>query len=364
MQTILVNAINMRSGGTRACIAAIFNQVSNSENKFVLIADGELCELAPPSVHSIQVRLFSSQLINLVVYAYVFVLLTPFYASRYNANVIFYPGGFGFGFGRKVVLSFHNIIPVLDNLKKLNLTGLSSLRIRFLRMLYAHFYKRAAGVIFVSSYGRDSFFDAFGPCSGLVTVVENGVNPEFRECNKASIKPGGVINVVWLSDINIYKPFDVFLDALTELCARGVNIRVDVLGKFNDQSGVKHLAKLRSLVDNGTLRMHGFCNSFQIKNKLEKAHVAVFLSYAEMCPVSLLELLSSGIPVIVNDQRPLVDYQKKRDLIANIEREGNLAQVIMSSCRKASKSSVTPAFNEWATSGRESVAFLGRVALE
>lgn len=155
---------------------------------------------------------------------------------------------------------------------------------------------RADRVIALSSSWRDKLL-AMAPAAN-VTVIENSVAPG----NERAVREAGhseSCHFIILARMDQWKGIDDALEASHELAQRGVNFRLTLAGPegtAGDAAGL--IEKIRSLGIAHQVCYIGPVEGDAKTNLLESADVYLLPSHNEGMPVSLLEALAHGLPIV------------------------------------------------------------------
>jgi glycosyltransferase involved in cell wall biosynthesis len=154
----------------------------------------------------------------------------------------------------------------------------------------AALYHRMAAVLTPSSGGRNQLLEDFGLPPGRVHVVPNGVDIPRDPRGPAG---GGVPRVGGLGRLTEQKGFDVLIQAVQLLVARGVALEVVVGGTGRDG------LRLREAAAGLPMR---FCGPVaDVRSFLAGLDVFCLSSRREALPLVLLEAMAEGLPCVATD---------------------------------------------------------------
>jgi glycosyltransferase involved in cell wall biosynthesis len=116
-----------------------------------------------------------------------------------------------------------------------------------------------------------------------------------REAAAGGEEPLRLLCVASLRDV---KNHEGLITACGLLARRGVDFRLDLVGKDDQdrRSALADLASRRGIVDR--VHFHGVVDHGEIASLLEKTDLFVLASHSEGIPVSVMEAMASGIPVL------------------------------------------------------------------
>lgn len=368
-KNLLIVAPNLNSGGTREFLNNLVKFWDSEKVQLTVIYNESYKGLILPKGNQIKffvLPLSKKYYLRILTYFYCFFILTPFLVWK-SQDAVFYPGGFGFGFGKPKILSFHNILPFL-NKKELNeIVSMGRFRIYLLRLLTFLSVQNHFGIIYLSEFGK-SKIEKFSSINFKRTVIiENGVDDIFLKIRikHRKIDPNVLISLIWLSDITSYKNFEyvvLFLQYLRELKLKFV---LNIFGRQDWKPEPDILKIFNSLVNENFIILHGFSDRKIIVNFIKKSDCAIYFSKSEMSPVSFFELLASRIPVIVNNSRPITDYQINKNLIiSDLSQPSNFYKILekILSGSPEIKNSYSP--ESWANTINKYIKYFERVLYE
>ena len=93
------------------------------------------------------------------------------------------------------------------------------------------------------------------------------------------------------------KGYDVLLPAFRQLRERGLDVELHIAGRGTDS------AKCKSMLSKGVIS-HGLISRDAVRELLYQSDALVLASRSEVQPLSLLEAMSTGIPVVATECIP------------------------------------------------------------
>ena len=211
--------------------------------------------------------------------------------------------------GPKVILHFHGA-SFLDQLA--GAPGRRRDRLRFL-------FEKSDIVICVSQSWSDAIGEVF-PKSRRVMIPNGVFLPVLREkANSSSVR------IAFLGHIGARKGIFDLVSVVKRLIDEGYDVYLDIGG--NGEVGRLMEEILRA---GGRIRFHGWVTGADKENLLAQADIYVLPSYGEGMPISVLEAMSYGIPVVstrVGGIPELVEDGVSGFLIAAGDREALYARL-------------------------------------
>lgn len=144
----------------------------------------------------------------------------------------------------------------------------------------------------------------FGYSSDKVPVVRNGVNTinfplKEKQCNE-------MIELVTTGTVYWIKNQMAIVQATEKLSLRHPNIHLTILGDGEDFERVREYVASHSL--DKFISMPGRCNN--VAEYLQHSDIYVSASLTEGLPLSILEAMSTGLPIVATDAGGTVDIVK------------------------------------------------------
>jgi glycosyltransferase involved in cell wall biosynthesis len=159
---------------------------------------------------------------------------------------------------------------------------------------FAERCRAANAVITVSAANARYMIDKLGAPAGNLSIIPCGVDSEwFKPKSSACPKPPLLVCV---SRLQPHKNIPVLLRACALLRDRGIWFRCVVLGDGDDRPGLEALRASLGLEE--VVRLQGMASQQEVRGWWREASVGLLTSLAEGMPVSLMEALSSGVPVV------------------------------------------------------------------
>ncbi|MDC3333043.1 glycosyltransferase family 4 protein [bacterium] len=176
----------------------------------------------------------------------------------------------------------------------------------WLRFLYNMGFKTADHTVVLASSFKDDLM-ALGADTSRVSILPTMfLKEEVPEYFVERWKVGSPINFLFLSRLVKEKGIFEVLHALARLKDEFNDIHLHVAGNGPAEDEAKILAKKLLLDD--VITFHGYVKSDSKKELLARASIFVFPTYyGEGCPVSLLEAMAAGLPVITADAGGIKD---------------------------------------------------------
>jgi colanic acid/amylovoran biosynthesis glycosyltransferase len=106
----------------------------------------------------------------------------------------------------------------------------------------------------------------------------------------------GPLNVLALGRLSPEKGFAILLDAIAELRLRGVNIKLSLVGDGPQRTTLEARSKSAHLSEHVTFV--GELPPIGVRRELERSDIFCLPSFSEGLPVSIMEAMAAGVPVV------------------------------------------------------------------
>ncbi|MBU8823740.1 glycosyltransferase [Mycolicibacterium goodii] len=163
------------------------------------------------------------------------------------------------------------------------------------RMWTRDILRDARAVFFLDSVEREQLISVAGPDLRLVELG-NGV-PEYPTTTRLGRVPGRAPEVLFAARMHARKRPGVFVEMARELLASGVDARFTLVGPDEGEGPALRAA----LGGNPRITWEGALSPDAIPARMAEADVYVLPSVQEPFPMSVLEAMSVGLPVVVTD---------------------------------------------------------------
>jgi glycosyltransferase involved in cell wall biosynthesis len=203
--------------------------------------------------------------------------------------------------GIPVVIGLHNLLPFHQPQWYTEPSLVRRLRQDLLLLLTVWSARRVARTIAFSGYAKTLLCKSrVDPAH--VTVIHHGISPATLHWSA-----GDSDTVLLVSHYFAYKNIDVAIRAMPRVqAATGRRIRLLVQGVPYDRRYYKHLAELvRSLGLEESVSLGRGVAKEELDTLYASSECLIFPAIGENCPITLLEAMSAGIPIVAADADPL-----------------------------------------------------------
>lgn len=182
------------------------------------------------------------------------------------------------------------------------------LRLEVIKRIQNRAFRRAAGVLFLTQYAKECVQSSCGNLK-KTALAPHGVDEVFRAASLNSDKNfpqfGEEIKCVYVSNTEFYKhQWNVVL-AIKTMRDRGFPVTLTLIGGGAGKSQSLLEATISKCDGYSWVTQFDFLKHSELPGKLDDADIFVFASSCENLPVTLLEGMAKGMPIICSNRGPM-----------------------------------------------------------
>jgi len=186
--------------------------------------------------------------------------------------------------------------------------GFSKQRIRLelLKIMQNSSLKYSTAAIFLTKYASKVIQKSSGKISN-VKIIPHGVSNNFRVPTNNGIwsDKKEKIRCVYVSNVELYKhQWNVAL-AIQNIKKKGYDISIDFIGGGAGKAQLKFNKTIKAIHDNEYLVQHEFITHSKLPQLIQGKDIFIFASSCENMPNTLIEGMSSGLPIACSNRGPM-----------------------------------------------------------
>ncbi|MDC1408264.1 glycosyltransferase family 4 protein [Candidatus Puniceispirillum sp.] len=190
--------------------------------------------------------------------------------------------------------------------------------------------RHATGVVFLTNYAAHVIQKSCGELKN-VKIIPHGVSDLFRNktANDDRRSNGGVIRLLYVSNVDLYKHQWHVVAAAEILRLQGVKVQLTLIGG-GDGPASERLNRqiIKSDPEGEYVKCLPFLQHEKIPDQLACADIFVFASSCENMPNTLVEAMAAGLPIVSSDRGPMPEILGDAGLYFNPESPESIASAI------------------------------------
>jgi glycosyltransferase involved in cell wall biosynthesis len=158
---------------------------------------------------------------------------------------------------------------------------------------FLNFFNSANDIVVLAEQFKNELIRA-GISNQKVYVIRTGLDIKFFK-PKEKVQDG-IVRILFLARIEVPKGIYEFLNAIPQILEFNPNIIFDIAGSGSIFEEIKNYEIVKKYQNN--IQFHGYVNGSEKVTLFQKSTIYVFPSYTEGCPVSILEAMAIGLPLV------------------------------------------------------------------
>ena len=187
--------------------------------------------------------------------------------------------------------------------------GFSTQRLRliFLRYVQNYSLKNSTAAVFLTKYASDVIQQYSGKIK-YYTIIPHGVSDNFRvTSNNKDFDYNGEIKCIYVSNVDYYKHQNHVAEAISKL-RKKYNIKIKFIGGGEGKAQENFLTLKNELDKDGLfIEQLEFLKHSELPRYIKDSDLFIFASSCENMPNTLIEGMSSGLPIVCSDRGPMPD---------------------------------------------------------
>lgn len=318
---LAINASRIRSGGGVAHLIGILNSYNADTSHFSEIhiwSYRDLLDSLPNSswlIKHTSVFLEHSSFVSIVFE----ILVLPLLLLRFRIRLLFNVDAGSLCYLYPKVTLSQDLLSFEPFAIQRYRFSLRSLRLLILRYVQRCGLRTSKGAIFLTSYARAIIESSIGQLT-CATIIPHGVDPCFQQARPLELSSRNELNLLYVSNYAPYKHHNEVLDAVYYLRQSGYKVTISLIG---GGSGVAYddFCRHIRLLDPNSEYIHniGFVANEELPFYFSRCNAYLFASSCESFPVTLLEGMSYGLPILCSDRGPMPEILQNHALYFNPE---------------------------------------------
>ena len=221
-------------------------------------------------------------------------------------------GSFSTNF-RPIIVMNQNLIPFVWREIIQYKFSLITIKFLMLRIFQSLSFKSADGVIFLSKHAKEIVTSEIGANLHLTKIIPHGIERNtFYKDSKKEVSQlntnSEVFNLLYVSSVDYYKHQWNVVSAVSKARSIGINININFIGP-GYKKAIHKLENTINQFDPNRDYAHylGAIPHEKIQYYYNNADAFIFASTCETFGMALVEAMSSGLPIICSNLKPMTD---------------------------------------------------------
>jgi len=194
---------------------------------------------------------------------------------------------------------------------------------KFERYAYKHTNFIPIGI---SDYCAKTICDFYVLAANMVPIVYNGIDTKRFSCTKEYSERKGTLKIISTGRFESVKRHTWMVEAFSEVIKTGIDAKLVFLGDGELRPEIEACIKRLNLEDRVILK--GVTK--QVEKELNEAHIYLLCSEFEGLPLSVLEAMSCGLPVVATKAGGTVDIvNESNGILCDIDDKKQIADALI-----------------------------------
>ena len=254
-----------------------------------------------------------------------------------DCDLLFIPAAGGRGQFRPYVAMSQNMLP-FEKIERERFGKYSpqNLKLLILHRLIRRRFKKANGMIFLGEYARETIQRDVGGVQGNFATIPHGIDPQFN-CPPRQVQPleafttKNPVRLLYVSPISPYKHQKTVVCAVANLRSKGFPLSLTLAGGIHAKWYAKQVDEIIQSVDpdSSFINYKGHIPYEKLGSIYRDADIFIFASTCENLPITLLEAMASGLPILSSNKRPMPEILQDGGLYFDPESSDDLENQLL-----------------------------------
>src|SRR5690625_138514 len=248
-----------------------------------------------------------------------------------HQDILFIPGTGHMNTKSISVTMCRNLLPIDKKEMDRFCPSFNWCRYRFLRSSHFRSYVKSNGVIFLHHYSYHALPDKVKSGISDFSIIPHGISNIFKENYKTTYNFNGVINLLYVSRINLYKHQWNVARAVYDLNKQGLKVTISLVGGM-DGPGRDKLDKVineNAYQFPGAVKLYDLVSYEGLPDLYKNSDIFIFASSCETFGNILLEAMSIGLPIACSNASSMHELLEDAGLYFNPEDVNSIKSVLI-----------------------------------
>lgn len=314
---VFVDASRNRSGGAVEYLVGVFGSQDTNEFDGTIFLYAPLSVLEKLHVDPKKIVKKTSWMIegNLILQVLWQAFVVPYILLRQNFDILFSTDASTLSFFKNHVVMSQDMLSYEPGIMDLYKIGFRKFRIWLIYHIQNGAFRRAKGVIFLTEYARSTISEHCGELNNS-TVIPHGVKKTTKVAvNRCLLKKESNIELIYVSNAAPYKNQWNVIEAVGILRREGFNVNLRLIGGGIGSAQILTEESIsRNDPDGKFITQYGYLQRNEVESLVRNSDVYIFASSCENLPITLLEGMAVGLPVVSSSRGPMPEVLKNGGL--------------------------------------------------
>lgn len=240
--------------------------------------------------------------------------------KKNNCDVLFVPGSMFITKFKPVITLSQNMLPFEEKERKRYGFSYMYLKLLILFYLQKRSFKKANGVIFLTSYAKKYIESKTKLNFKNNVIIPHGISDSFFKKQEFYNRNYNLINpfkIIYVSILDVYKHQDIIAEAIIDLHKENIWVSIDFWGSAYKPAKKKLDKIINNYKYSDLLNYKGIAHHDNLQNIISTYDLFIFGSTCENMPNILLEGMAMSMPIACSNFGPMPEILKDGGLYFN-----------------------------------------------
>lgn len=309
---IFVDASRNRSGGAIEYLVGVFNSenFASTNDDIYIYAPKEV--LLKISQKNRKIRKKSHWMIesNIFVQLMWQLIVVPFLFFFKKFDILFTTDASTVSYTNNMVVMSQDMLSYEPGIMSLYPIGLRKLRLKLIYFIQNQAFKRSKGVIFLTNYAAETIQKHTGKIKNYA-VIPHGIDSQNKISFNSDLSLKDKINLIYVSNAAPYKNQWSVVEGTAMARRSGLDLRLSLVGGGEGLAQEKTNKSIKKVDPHKQfIKQYEYLDRKLVKEMVNDSDIYVFASSCENLPVTLLEGMACGLPILCSDKGPMPEVLK------------------------------------------------------
>ena len=252
-------------------------------------------------------------------------------AQEEGCDVLFAPGGISSGNFQPLVTMSQNLLPFESREYLRYGISLKRFKLFLIKYFQSYSFKNSKGVIFLTEHAKETIQNVIGNLNNKTIIIPHGLSKRFISAKKIFHKKNykkKIIRILYVSHIEHYKHQWNVIEALASLRNEKFPITLDLVGSPGTAMNKLQLAIKKYDANNEWVFFQNKIQYNKMHQIYQKFDYGIFASSCENLPITLLEMMGSGMQIACSNFSPMPEILGNGGIYFNPVKPSSIAEAV------------------------------------